>query len=268
MEFVSSRHWGKAIAIHEAAPNLSFVLAPLFAEAVLAFFSWDAALTILGFGALVAGGLFAWFGRIGAFAGEAPHFASLRVLFAAPSYWIMVVLFSLGISGSYGIYTMLPLFMVSGHGMERDFANTLLAVSRIPGVIMAFAGGWLSDRIGPKKTLIIVFVLNGLLTVVLGLAPASWLPYLVSIQPMLSVCFFPAGFAALSMAVPSGARHIAVSLTTPVAFIVGGGLVPALIGVFGDAYSFAAGISMVGVLILSGGVISSFLPIGRRPGGS
>jgi NNP family nitrate/nitrite transporter-like MFS transporter len=70
------------------------------------------------------------------------------------------------------------------------------------------------------------------------------------------------------MAVPSGARHIAVSLTTPVAFIVGGGLVPALIGVFGDAYSFAAGISMVGVLILSGGVISSLLPIGRRPGGS
>ena len=268
MGFVSSRHWGKAIAIHEVAPNLSFVLAPLFAEAVLAFFSWDAALTILGFGSLMAGGLFAWFGRIGAFAGEAPHFASLRVLFAAPSYWMLVALFSLGISGSYGIYTMLPLFMVSGHGMERDFANTLLAVSRIPGVIMAFAGGWLSDRIGPKRTLIIVFALNGLLTVVLGLAPASWLPYLVSIQPMLSVCFFPAGFAALSMAVPSGARHIAVSLTTPVAFIVGGGLVPALIGVFGDAYSFAAGISMVGVLILSGGVISSFLPIGRRPGGS
>ena len=42
MGFVSSRHWGKAIAIHEVAPNLSFVLAPLFAEAVLVFFSWDA----------------------------------------------------------------------------------------------------------------------------------------------------------------------------------------------------------------------------------
>ena len=88
------------------------------------------------------------------------------MLFAAPSYWMMMVLFSLGISGSFGIYTMLPLFLVSGHGIERDFANTLLAVSRIPGVIVAFAGGWLSDRIGPKRTLIIVFALNGLLTVV------------------------------------------------------------------------------------------------------
>ena len=133
-EFVSPRHWGKAIAIHEVAPNLAFVTAPVFAEAVLGWYSWQAVLAVLGVAALLSGIIFALFGRTGASAGEAPNLRSIGVLGRQPSYWLMILLFGLGISGSLGIYTMLPLFMVNAHGLERDFANTLLAVSRVPGV--------------------------------------------------------------------------------------------------------------------------------------
>ena len=34
-ELVNPRHWGKAISIHELAPNSSFVAAPLLAEVLL-----------------------------------------------------------------------------------------------------------------------------------------------------------------------------------------------------------------------------------------
>ena len=37
-ELVRPEHWGKAIAIHELAPNLGFVIAPLLAEALLRLF--------------------------------------------------------------------------------------------------------------------------------------------------------------------------------------------------------------------------------------
>jgi NNP family nitrate/nitrite transporter-like MFS transporter len=139
--FVSPRHWGKAIAIHEAAPNLAFVLAPLFAEALLSLYAWKTALTCLGVGALLAAVISQAFGRVGSFAGEAPNVRSIGTLARQPSYWLMIVLFGLGIAGSLGIYTMLPLFLVSAHGLEREFANTLIALSRIPGVLAAFGSG-------------------------------------------------------------------------------------------------------------------------------
>jgi NNP family nitrate/nitrite transporter-like MFS transporter len=179
----------------------------------------------------------------------------------------MILLFGLGISGSLGIYTMLPLFLVSAHGLERDFANTLLALSRIPGVLAAFGSGWFTDRIGPQRTMLLILVLNGLLTMMLGIASSDWLPYLVFLQPALAVCFFPAGFAAISLAAPAGARNIAVSMITPFAFMIGAGAVPALIGWSSDVHSFAAGFLLVGGLIVAGGLMSRLLVIGHRPVG-
>ncbi len=263
--FVGRGHWGKAVAIHELAPNLSFVLAPLFAEAVLIWFSWRSALVALGSAALLLPIVFLRWSRVGDFAGEAPNFGSLKALAAEPSFWLMVLLFSLGISSTFGIYTMLPLFLVTEHGLERDFANTIVASSRLIGVFMALAGGWVTDRVGPRRTLIVVFLLTGLFTLALGLVPTRWVPYAVLLQPMVAVCFFPAGFAALGMVVPPKARNIAVSFTTPMAFLIGGGAVPTLIGVAGDARSFGLGIALVGGVILCGALVARFLRLERPP---
>ncbi len=262
--FVSPRHWGKAIAIHEMAPNLAYVLTPLFAEALLSFYPWKIVLVILGAGAILFGAVFLRFCRFGAFTGEAPNLRSIGALCRQPSYWLMILLFGLGISGSLGIYIMLPLFLVSAHGLERAFANTLLACSRIPSVLAGFGSGWLTDRIGPKRTMILVFSLNGLLTMIMGVAPTAWLPYLVSIQPALAACFFPAGFAAISLMAPAGARNIAVSMVTSFAFMIGAGAVPAVIGWASTLHSFSAGFLLVGGLIVAGGLTSKMLVIGRR----
>jgi MFS transporter, NNP family, nitrate/nitrite transporter len=261
--FVGRAHWGKAVAVHELAPNLSFVLAPLFAEAVLIWFSWRSALVALGIAAILLSLVFARRSRMGNFTGEAPGFGSLKALAAEPSFWLMVFLFSLGIGSTFGIYTMLPLFLVSEHGLDRDFANTIVASSRLIGVFMALVGGWVTDRVGPRRTLGIVFLLTGVFTLALGLAPTRWVAYAVILQPIVAVCFFPAGFAALGMVVPPKARNIAVSFTTPFAFLIGGGAVPTLIGVAGDARSFGLGIALVGGMIVIGALVSRFLRFER-----
>lgn len=261
--FVAQPHWGKAIAVHEVAPNLSFVMAPLFAEAVLALYSWRTALAILGIAAILAALSFARFGRVGRFAGEAPNFRSLSVLAASPSFWVMVLLFGLGISGTLGTFTMLPLYLVEERGFDREWANTLIALSRLSGIAMAFLGGWVTDRFGPKRTLGFVFLFTGAFTVLLGVAPGAWTPFIVFLQPMVAVCFFPAGFAALGMVAPPEARNIAVSFTTPAAFMLGGGVVPALIGAIGDHASFSLGIALVGALICAGALVSRGLALPR-----
>jgi NNP family nitrate/nitrite transporter-like MFS transporter len=82
---------------------------------------------------------------------------------------------------------------------------------------------------------------------------------MVFLQAAIAACFFPPAFAALSAIGPPSVRNVAVSLTVPVAFIVGGGLIPALIGMMGDAGSFGLGIGIVGGLIFMGFVLSHYL---------
>ena len=75
---ISTRHWGKAIAIHELAPNLSFVAAPLLCEALLLWCSWRGILALLGGASMLFALAFALFSRGGEFPGQAPSFSSFR----------------------------------------------------------------------------------------------------------------------------------------------------------------------------------------------
>ncbi|MBW2486523.1 MAG: MFS transporter [Deltaproteobacteria bacterium] len=256
---VPSQHWGKAIAIHELAPNLSFIAAPLISEAVLVRFSWREVFLILGVMALIMSPIFMRHSRGGDFKGEAPGFGALGQLFGNLSFWLMVLMFSLGVIGTLGLYTMLPLYLVSEHGIDRNVANTLIAFSRIPSVLMAFIAGWATDRIGPQRTLKIVLLVAGVMTFFLGIASSSIIRYLVFLQPLVAVCFFPAGFAAMSSIVPPGFRNIAVSLIVPLAFVAGGGLAPIFIGFLGDKGNFALGIMICGGLIAIGSLFTGLL---------
>ena len=254
-----SRHWGRAIAIHELAPNLSFVLAPMICEIVLYWYSWRAVFRVIGVVALVLSMVFAHSGRGGKFHGEPVGYTSIRKIILKPAFWVMVVLFSLGISSTLGIYSMLSLFLVTDHGMERNWANTLIGLSRVASIVVTFAGGWATDRFGPRQVLRVVFLLTGLMTIFIGMASTTWVTVAVFLQPVMAVCFFPAGLAALSMVSSSKDRNIAVSLTVPLAFMVGAGATPTLVGYMGDVHSFGTGIALVGGAILMGAFISGYL---------
>jgi NNP family nitrate/nitrite transporter-like MFS transporter len=243
------------------APNMSFVLAPVIAEVFLLWFSWRAVFLVLGIGALLLALVFSRLGRGGDFCGEAVGYSSVLKILSRPSFWIMVVLFSLGISSTLGIYTMLPLYLVTDHAMARNWANTLIAFSRIAGIGVALAGGWATDYFGPKRILRLVLALTGMMTIFIGLASSSWIAVAVFLQPVMAVCFFPAGLALLSMVSSARERSVMISLTVPVAFLMGGGAAPALIGFVGDVSSFGLGIALVGGLIMTGSIFSGFLRI-------
>ena len=258
---INPRHWGKAIAVHELAPNLGFVMAPLLSELIMMWFSWRAVPVVLGVITILLGVTFAHYSRGGSFTGAAPGLTSFKVFLASPAFWIMVMLFGLGVAGTLGVYTMLPLFLITEHAIDRNFANALVSFSKISSLFMAFAGGWASDRFGPRKTMIIVFLFSGVATIAMGTVSGYWILLAIFLQPMVAACFFPAGFAALSRIGPTGARNIAVSLAVPVAFMIGGGAVPIFLGFMGDVASFAAGICLVGSIIILGALLAYFLKL-------
>jgi NNP family nitrate/nitrite transporter-like MFS transporter len=253
---VASRHWGKALAIHELAPNLSFVVAPVVAEVFLGWFSWRGVIAFLGGASLLVGMVFTRFGKGGEFPGEAPSLRSFKALLADSNFRILVLLFCLAVSASMGIFAMLPLYLVTERAMGQNQANTLIALSRISGLGMAFISGWAVDRLGPRRTLTGIFLLTGLATVLLGIVHGYWMVVIIFIQPALAVCFFPAGFSALALIGPPATRNLGVSLSIPIAFLFGAGAVPIGIGIAGDAGSFSLGIIVVGVVIFTGLIFS------------
>jgi NNP family nitrate/nitrite transporter-like MFS transporter len=254
-------HWGKAIAIHELAPNLAFFASPFIAELFLRSSSWRLALTCLGATSLVAGASYYRFGRGGDFAGESPASRAFGLLIRSHAFWIMAVLFGFGVSATIGVYAMLPLYLVFDRHLDPTWANTVVALSRSYGPILGVLGGWVSDRLGPKRTMVISLTFTGIATLLLGLVSSVWISTVVLIQPLLAVWFFPAAFAALAATTPPGARNLAVAFTVPFGYLIGGGAVPTFIGITGDAGSFEFGFALTGTLIFGSGVLALFLKL-------
>lgn len=260
---VRSKDLGKAIAVHEIAPNLSSIVAPLITEfLLLKGCSWQNILILLGVVCFFSGILFFRFGRGAASHGETPNIAAFRTIGAEPSFWIMILLFSLGIGSTSGVYSMLPLYLVSERGIDRELANTFVGLSRVfPGVI-TFAAGWATDRLGPKQTLKVILLATGVITVLLGEVSGPWTVLIIFLQPMLACSFGPPGFAILSRIGDSKFKNVAVSMTLPVSFLLGQGVIPAGMGLMGERSSFSLGFVILGGLLLGGTMLVQNLKIG------
>jgi MFS transporter, NNP family, nitrate/nitrite transporter len=261
---VRQQEWGKALAIHEFAPNLGYVAAPLVVEAVLMSCSWRVVLRVLALACIIAGMTFYLFGVKEERYGTKPDFTSLQSLFTNVSFVIMVLLFGFGISSTLGVYSMLPAFLVERHGMERADANALVAMSRISTLLIVFIAGWVTDRFGAVRTLKAVLILSGVATACVGIAPSSWIAAILFLQPVMAVSFFPAAFALLAAIVSPESRNLAVSFAIAIAFMFGGGAVPAFIGLLGDAGWFGLGFVIVGFTILLGGILLVFAKLGEN----
>jgi len=263
---IERQHWGKAIAVHELAPNLAFFVGPFVAELFLSWSTWRLALSSLGMASLVASLAYFRFGRGGEFPGESPASSAFGLLVRAPSFWIMVVLFGLGVSSTIGVYAMLPLYLVSERRIDLTWANTVVALSRSYGPILGILGGWVSDRLGPKQTMAMSLTFTGIVTLLVGLVSSVWISSVVLFQPLLAVWFFPAAFAALAATTPAAARNLAVAFTIPFGYLIGGGVVPTFIGIMGDNGSFALGFMVTGTLILLGGILAWLLRLPANSG--
>lgn len=262
---VKPAYRARGMAVHELAPNLGFVAAPLLAEMMLRCSSWQQGLMWLGL-FMIGAGLF--YGMAGAGCqeyGKSLDIVTSRALLSRLEFWRLVLLFSLAICASLAVYEMLPLFLVSDQGMAPERANRLLAFSRTAALMMPLAAGWFGDRVGNRTVMAFVLMTAGLCTVLLGaISSFTWLLVFVILQPMVAVCFFPSGFAVLSELGPEGDGALAVSLCIPVAFLVGGGLLPVLIGIVGDHASIGVGFMVSGVAMMAGAALSFFVPFEKK----
>jgi len=260
---IQKSDWGKGLSIHQAAPPLSFVSAPLIAAFLMNWFKWREVLLIWGGIALCTALVYSLTGRRGDFPGKLPTRQNVSIILRTPSFYLIVLLLSMAMGGNAGIYAMLPLFLVNEHAMELQYANTLVGLSQLSGLVMVFFAGWVADRLGQRPTMTIALLSAGIATILLGLVKGGWLFLVIFIQPALLTAFFPSAFAALSRIAAPHLRSVANALGPPVAFLIGGGCLPAIIGYLGETFTFAAGIMLAGGYMLISPILIYFLVLGR-----
>jgi NNP family nitrate/nitrite transporter-like MFS transporter len=250
-ELVSQEHWGKALSIHEIAPNLALCTAPLFVEFLLRYLVWRQTLIVLGMLLIFAAVCFWLLGVKSTKKGNPPNLKAIRGLMAAPSFWILGAVFVLAIGWELGIYTMLPLFLVNELDYPRQYSNTLISISRVSGVVLLFFSGFLIDRFGQNKAMVFFLIVSGICTIALGAVHGSFVtPAMILIQAASLACLFPAILTVVSRATTSDVRALAVSLLALIGFLIGGGMVPPLIGYLADSISFSFGFCLIGALSL------------------
>lgn len=249
---VTPRHWGKALAIHDMAPNLSFVAAPALASAFLGLISWRGVFFVYGCASVLVSLAFSRWGPGGRLSGRAPGLAVVKSLLKTPSLWILCAVFSVGTIGVAGVYNMLPLFLTAEHHLSESSANLIVALSKVSGIGAALLAGGISDRLGPRRALVGILGITGIMTLLIGLTSGTWLQVIVFLQSAVAVCFFPVGFAALSSIGTFETRNLSVAMIVAVSSLIGMGVVPAGTGLMADLGLFGTGFAISGLLILGG----------------
>ena len=258
---VTRQDWGKALAVQQTGPPLSLILGPLLSALLLQWMSWRMILAWISGVLIISGFVLMRYGRFGDFPGDRPNFSNIRMIIGRRSFWVMFVLFALGIAANLGLYTMLPLYLVKEHGFGQELANTMVGLAQISTFFMTFVGGWLTDRFGEKPIMAASLIISGVLTILLGTLSGIWFNVIIFLEPAVVVCFFPAAFAALSRIVQPNLRSLVTSWTTPFAFTIGGGLYPAALGYMGQAFSIGLGITIAGILMVLGSSLVIFIDL-------
>jgi len=260
---IQKSDWGKGLSVHQCAPPLGFVSAPLIAAILLHWFSWREILFTWGILSLGSALLYSIFGKGGEFPGRPLSLQNAKLIAGKPSFWLIVFLFSLAMSGNAGIFAMLPLYFVTEKGYDLAWANTLIGMSQVSGFAMVFFAGWLADKIGQKRIIGFSLVLTGILTMLISCTTGWVLIFVLFLQPAVLTAFFPAGVAAMSRIAAPSLRSVTSAMGPPFAFMIGGGMTPIGIGYIAESFNFSSGIFITGCLMLLGPVLIYYVQLGE-----
>ena len=169
---------GRALGLHLLGGNSSFFVAPLVAGPILAAWGWRAPFLVLAVPTAIFGIIFyIYLTRHGGMAHVArarqraseekpPQPGYKRRLIA---YLVMMVL---GGGAGMSVNAFLTLYMVDVLKATDEKAAMLMSIMYLPGVFGGtILGGWISDRIGTVKVIIVTSIISGL--IIFGIKSAT-----------------------------------------------------------------------------------------------
>ena len=246
-EYYSENNWGKVIAIHDTGASIAIFSAPFIALFILRFFSWRSIFVVFAFVFLAAALVFS-FACSEVKLGDPPK-RVFKDLVRIRSLWLMAILWIFGAGANLGVYAIVPLYLTKELGLSIGYANTIFGISRLGAIGVAISCGFLIDRFNLRIVMFLVLLITGVLTVFMGMVSAGFMGTILFLQAFCVTAFFPVGLVAIAKTFSREMRSLAAGIILAVSIVSGGGLVPYLLGLSGDLYSFRLGIVVFGVFV-------------------
>jgi NNP family nitrate/nitrite transporter-like MFS transporter len=257
---VRPAEWSKAISIHEIGPSASFFLGPLLAEAGAALLGWRGVAAGMGLVSILAGFLFYWLAKGGDTPAAPVSFKGVKAVLREPKLWLFTWLMGIAVAGEFAPFSVLSLHMTLERGMSPETTALLLSISRGAGPFAVLGGGFITARFGARRTMVVCF---GLYALGMFLLAVPWtVPFVfgLCLQPLMVAMSFPPIFTMLAESFPVQSQTLLLAVGMPISALMGVGLMPSLLGLWGDYASFSAGFVMLGCLA------AASLPLLRAPG--
>jgi len=246
-EYYSEKDWGKAIAIHDTGASSAIFATPFVALFLLQFFPWRGIFVVFGCIYIACSIIFCFVSTEVKI--NNPPKAVFNDLIKIRSLWLMAIIWVFGAGANLGIYSIVPLYLTKELQLNIGFANIILGVSRLGSVAVAIACGFLIDRFNLKKIMFLVMIITGVFTVIMGLVSVRYIGIVLFLQAFFVTAFFPVGLVAIAKTFNREMRSLATGIILALAIAFGGGIIPYLLGVSGDLYSFRLGITILGIFV-------------------
>jgi len=241
--------WGKAIAFHETAASFSILAIPLLAAAALRFLHWKSLVVVLSGLCLAVTVVFLI--RSPDPRPKVEEKSPFSRVLRRRDFWVMGTLWGFAAAGGLGLYNLIPLFLVNEKGVSIEVANTIFGLTRIGGLVVTFLAGFLIDRIGVKRVLLLSLLASGFS--ITGMALAENFPLLVTmlvLQATFMPIFFPAGLVTISKLTTFSDRSAFAGAVVAFGVVFGTGITPTLLGTVADVWSFQVGMMVQGLLTM------------------
>ncbi|TMS83121.1 NarK family nitrate/nitrite MFS transporter [Pseudoalteromonas sp. S554] len=121
---------------------------------------------------------------------------------------VLNILYFTTFGSELAVVSMLPLFFSEVFGLDMVYAGLLASAYAFMNLASRPGGGWISDRMGRRKTLIVLTTGLAVGYFVMGLVDASWPLWLAVAAAMACSFFVQAGEGAVFAAVPLIKRRL------------------------------------------------------------
>lgn len=121
---------------------------------------------------------------------------------------VLNILYFTTFGSELAVISMLPLFFSEVFGLDMVYAGLLASAYAFMNLVSRPGGGWISDRLGRRITLIVLTAGLAVGYFIMGLVDASWPLWLAVVAAMACSFFVQAGEGAVFAAVPLIKRRL------------------------------------------------------------
>ena len=258
---ISERRRSTAFSFHEIGPNLAMLFSPLMVLIMEPWFGWRGVLLWM---ALVCGLAAVAFWRWGAAEsgiGAPPDLSTIRTILRLRTTWVGMVILSAALAGLHGVYAILPAYLVTEYSLSSQYVNFLLTCSRVSGVMLLLRTGWIIQRFGRRRTIVVVLLFSSLFTALIGFVQGIWITVVVIAQPALLAVMIPALISCVADIGEARYQNITYAVIITAGVGLGAGVAPAMLGLAGDL-----GVGWLGFLTLACYMVSAVAFMKATPG--